>query len=72
MDVETFLSVEEVEVLTGRKLKSKQIDALRRMGIAFYVNAAGRPIVARSTIEGKRENAPRAVRRGWEPRVIIG
>ncbi|WP_082717506.1 MULTISPECIES: DUF4224 domain-containing protein [Burkholderia] len=72
MSCDTFLSTDELAVLTGRKLKSKQVDALRRMGIAFFVNAAGRPIVARSAIEGKKESAPRNARRAWEPRVMVG
>jgi hypothetical protein len=49
----TFLSLDEVAELTGRKVRSKQIDALRQMGIAFWVNPVGRPVIARSTIEGK-------------------
>lgn len=47
-----FLSSEELAVLTGHKLKSYQIEALRGMGIPFFVNAIGRPVVARSAIEG--------------------
>lgn len=48
-----FLTDAEIATLTGRKVKAKQIAALRAMGIAFYVNAVGKPIVARSTIEGR-------------------
>jgi hypothetical protein len=67
--INTFLSVEELVVLTGRKVKSKQIEALRRMGIAFFVNAAGRPVVARSVVEGRREQVPRP---SWQPNVLMG
>lgn len=52
-----FLSADQVEELTGRKLKRLQIEQLRKMGIPFFVNAAGRPIVTRTAIEG-REQAP--------------
>jgi len=48
-----FLTDEEIATLTGRKVKAKQIAALRAMGIACYVNAVGKPIVSRSTIEGR-------------------
>jgi hypothetical protein len=40
-----FLDDDDVVKLTGKKLKAGQIDVLRRMGILFYVNAAGRPVV---------------------------
>jgi hypothetical protein len=50
----TFLDLDELRWLTGWAQKSKQIAQLRRMGIPFYVNALGLPIVARSVIEGTR------------------
>lgn len=53
-----FLTKDEVAILTGRKTKSKQIEQLRRMVLPFWVNAVGSPIVARSTIEGKKQVAP--------------
>ncbi|REE20712.1 uncharacterized protein DUF4224 [Paraburkholderia sp. BL27I4N3] len=62
-----FLSSSELVVLTGRKIKAKQIEALRRMGIAFFVNAAGRPVVARLVVEGGKQ-VP--VRQAWQPRVL--
>jgi hypothetical protein len=40
-----FLNQEELATLTGRKMKSKQIEALRRMGLLFHVNAVGKPVV---------------------------
>jgi hypothetical protein len=33
-----FLSNEDISELTGRKTKSKQIEALLRMGLPFWVN----------------------------------
>lgn len=53
----TFLTRDEVAALTGRKVRSKQIEALRQMGIPFWVNPVGRAVVTRSAIEG-RANAP--------------
>ncbi|MGF6648629.1 DUF4224 domain-containing protein [Paraburkholderia sp. GAS82] len=68
---DTFLSPQELVVLTGRKVKSKQIDALRRMGIAFFVNALGKPVVARAAVESRPEvSAQRSVRASWQPRVL--
>ena len=59
-----FLQSDDLTVLTGRKVKSKQIDALRKMGIAFFVNACGKPVVAVAAIEGRKEATPQKV---WEP-----
>lgn len=58
-----FLEPGEVAELTGRKIKSKQIEILRRMGIPFFVNACGKPVVTRNAIEG-RKDAPAP--RKWE------
>ena len=52
-----FLAKEDVAELTGRKTKTKQIEQLRRMGIVFWVNALGVPVVPRWVIEGKSEKA---------------
>lgn len=60
----TFLSTDDIAVLTGRKVKSKQIEALRKMGIAFWVNACGKPIVTLAAIEGRKE-APQP--KQWTP-----
>lgn len=73
-----FLTKEELAILTGRKLKSYQIEALRRMGIPFFVNAIGHPIVARTAIEGgnKAASEPKPkwtspmLKKEWEPRVF--
>ncbi|MBO7773439.1 DUF4224 domain-containing protein [Burkholderia pseudomallei] len=68
-----FLSPIELVVLTGRKIKSKQIDALRRMGVPFLVNACGRAVVARSAIEGRPNSAGRTESVGrsvWNPAVL--
>ena len=68
-----FLSTEELVQLTGRKVKAKQIDALRRMGIVFFVNALGSPVVARVAIEGRMDVSKQVVTRAsWQPRVLAG
>lgn len=54
----TFLEGWEIAELTGRKIKSKQIEALRKMRLPFFVNAAGKPVVVRSALEG-RKDAPK-------------
>jgi hypothetical protein len=47
-----FLEQSDVAILTGKKLKAQQVDVLRGMGILFYVNAAGHPVVPKSAVEG--------------------
>lgn len=54
-----FLTPEEIAELTGRKLRRLQVEQLRTMGIPFYVNAVGRPVVVRSVLENKKEAAPK-------------
>lgn len=66
----TFLTIDEVTTLTGRRIKSKQVEQLRAMGIAFWVNAIGRPVVTVAAVEGRRE-APQP--KIWvQPRVSNG
>lgn len=73
----TFLTAEDMAELTGiRQGKSgktreqRQVDTLRKMKIPHYVNAVGRPIVARAVIEGIGPvPAPAMV---WEPRLAHG
>lgn len=64
----TFLSANEVATLTGRKFKSRQIEELKRQGVAFRVNATGHPVVARSVIEG-RAAAPKEKAK-WSPNAM--
>ena len=47
-----FLSVEEVERLTGCKRKALQCSQLDKMHIAYFKNAHGEPIVTVSTLHG--------------------
>jgi hypothetical protein len=48
----TFLSPVEIAVLAGRKSKTRQIEALRGMGVPFFIKGIGHPVVARSVVEG--------------------
>jgi hypothetical protein len=64
-----FLDKDDIVALTNRKAKGKQIDILRRMGIPFFVNSTGHPVVTRSAVEGKPE-AEQPVKRAWVPKVL--
>lgn len=66
-----FLTKDEIATLTGRKTKGKQIEALRKMGVPFWVNALDTPVVARSTIVGKAPVEPPTKER-WIPNVLKG
>ena len=61
-----FLTKDEVAELTGRKIKTKQIEQLRQMRILFWINAHGVPVVPRSAIEGKGDKKPEPERQ-WVP-----
>lgn len=64
--IAAFLTTDDIATLTGRKLKSLQVQALRQMGIPFFINAIGRPVVARSTVEGKAPAVPQD-KPAWVP-----
>ena len=64
-----FLTDAELAILTGRKLKRLQIEALRKMGVPFLVNACGKPVVTKSAIEGRGSPAP-AEKTTWRPAVL--
>lgn len=59
-----FLTKEELATLTGRKIKSLQIEQLRKMGVPFFVNAVGQAVVARAAIEGPAKAEP--PKKKWE------
>lgn len=63
----TFLEQNEIFELTGRKLKSLQVQALRQMGVPFFINAIGRPVVTRTAIEGKAAQAAPSEKGAWVP-----
>ncbi len=64
-----FLEQSDVAILTGKKLKSQQIDVLRKMGIAFYVNASGRPVVPISAVSRENKSIEQQDK-PWVPSVI--
>ncbi len=50
----TFLNADEIAALTGikggrggRSKHALQIDQLRKMGLPFWINAAGKPVVTK-------------------------
>lgn len=53
LKADAFLSDDEVRRLTGRTFKALQCAHLRKIGVPFFTNAAGRPVVARSAVEGR-------------------
>lgn len=74
-----FLTEAEVGELTGIKIgrtvhgvkKTKlelQVDCLRTMGVPFFVNARGRPIIARAFFTGTKGEP--LTRPKWQPRVL--
>lgn len=69
---QTFLAAEEISELTGvrtgkdgKSREQLQVAALKKMHIPHYVNARGRPIVARAIIEGGAKGADKPTT--WEP-----
>lgn len=71
-----FLNKSELVELTGvsigRRGSSReelQCAWLRSVGIAFWVNARGAPVVTRSAIEGRKAEAA-SIKPVWVPRVI--
>lgn len=73
----TFLTEKDMVELTGirqgkdgRTREQRQVDILRKMKIPHYVNAVGRPIVARAVIEGGAP--PPMPTAAWEPRLAHG
>jgi hypothetical protein len=63
-----FIKPEEVRVLTGFAQKGKQIEQLRRMGIPFFVNAAGRPVVSSHSFLA--QTSQRQHEKVWKPAVL--
>jgi Domain of unknown function (DUF4224) len=59
-----FLTCQDIAELTGRKVKSKQIEVLRKMGLPFWVNAVGKPVVPVAAIEGRKES-PQNQKKTW-------
>jgi hypothetical protein len=71
-----FLSQDDIIELTGisqgKAGKTRfelQIAALKKMKVPHYVNAAGRPVVARAVIEGGGHHIETR-QPTWEPRLV--
>ena len=62
-----FLTQDELVELTGRRIKSKQIEALRRMGLLLWVNAVGKLVVSVASIEGLKADIPKKPEPTWQP-----
>lgn len=63
-----FLDPADVAILTGKKTKAGQIAQLRHLGLVFYVNAGGKPVVPKSSVE---TNSPsHAIEKPWTPNVL--
>lgn len=63
-----FLTAEELQTLTGYAVRARQIAQLRKMGIAFRINASGRAVVTRAAVEGGEIAAQQPV--GWQPAML--
>lgn len=63
-----FLNEGELQQLTARKFKSKQIEWLRSAGLPFRITATGHPVVTRAAVEVGSTEQP--AQQGWQPRVM--
>jgi hypothetical protein len=66
----TFLNRDEMKDLTGRSYVRLQIAALTKMGIPFFVNDVGRPVVARSAVEGRAAAPAPAPKKKWSSNAL--
>lgn len=64
-----FLDAAELRTLTGSARAAHQIEQLRRMGVPFWINRAGRPIVACSAVEGAGPPADKPAS-SWQPAAL--
>lgn len=60
MTTAMFLTDQDLERLTGYKIKSRHIAWLRSQSIPFRVSGTGHPVVTRVAIEGPSVNLPAA------------
>lgn len=61
-----WLSAAEVEELTAKKRWSAQRRALVKMGVAFTLNAVGRPLVSRGLWESSGKPARKRQEPDWD------
>jgi len=62
-----LLSKDELADLSGFKLKSKQIEWLRKTNIPFYIAGNGHPKVTYAAIHGQKNST---VKPAWQPNVL--
>lgn len=62
-----FLTAEELHELTGYTQRARQIAQLRKMGVPFFVNAAGRPVVVKAALSGGDVTEASPPKKTWEP-----
>lgn len=66
-----FLSKAEMVELTGYRHAGKQVEILRKRGIAFFLNGRGQPKVSRSLIEsGSKIPKIQSENRKWQPAAL--
>ena len=61
-----FLDDPDLQRLTGRRQKSRQIAWLRSERIPFRISATGHPVVLWTALENKNLKA----NEGWRPKVL--
>ena len=66
MTKDDFLDDEAMRKLTGYSHARLQINQLRRMGLPFFVNGAGKPVVPSAAVEGRRVDTVRKSS-NWHP-----
>lgn len=67
--MDTFLTPEEIKILTGWTSPKKQIEQLRKMGIPFYCNGRGKPIVVRAILDSGKTKTPENTTPKWNPNI---
>jgi len=65
-----FLEQQEIVILTGRKMKSLQRVQLQKMGIPYFLNANGHPVVVRSVVDPTGNELKRPYQPDWIPKPL--
>lgn len=69
--MEQFLTDAELERLTGYRSAKKQAEHCRKLGIPFFPNARGKPIISRDVINGTVKAAKaKPEKPAWQPAVL--
>lgn len=63
-----FLSIDDIERLTGFKRKAQQCAQLDKMFIPYRVNGRGEPIVSSAFINGLKQQT---IATGWQPNLKV-